>query len=79
MPFISFKGISQVYLLKISITHNKKQIPLLNLLINCVSAKSKFRLCNSSANSLFDIFPFLIPLPEVDLSASEVHFLSKEL
>ena len=67
------------------ITHNKKRIPLLNLLIDCISARSgpqvlsikgectflfiKFSdgLCNSSANSLFQIFSFLI-LPEVFLS-----------
>ena len=40
MPFLSFKGITQAYLLKISITHNKKQITLLDLLINCISARS---------------------------------------
>ena len=71
-----------MYLLKISIAHNKKRIPLLNVLINYVSAKSvsqissikgecaflfsKFLitgLCNSSANSLFQIFSFLtVPL-----------------
>ena len=68
------------------ITHNKKRIPLLNLLIDCISARSgpqvlsikgectflfiKFPdgLCNSSANSLFQIFSFLILLPEVFLS-----------
>ena len=32
MPFLSFKGITHAYLLKISITQNKKQIPLLNVL-----------------------------------------------
>ena len=65
-----------------SITHNKKRIPLLNLLINCIFARSApqmlpikgectfhflnfliIGLCNSSANSLFEIFSFLIPLP----------------
>ena len=60
-------------LLKISITYNKKQIPLLNLLINWVLARSAPQilsrndeysflflknLCNSSANSLFGIFSF---------------------
>ena len=73
-----------------SITHTKKQIPLLNLLIDCISAKSApqilsikgdciflflnflvIGLCNSSANSLFEIFLFLILLPE--------DFLSKNL
>ena len=39
-PFLSFKGTTQAYLLKISITHNKNVNPLLNLLINCISAKS---------------------------------------
>ena len=29
-----------MYLLKISITHNKKRIPLLNLLVNYISARS---------------------------------------
>ena len=40
IPFLSFKGITYVYLLKISITHNKKRITLLDLLINCISARS---------------------------------------
>ena len=33
-------------------------------------------LCNSSANSLFEIFPFLIALPEADLSARAADYLS---
>ena len=76
-----------MYLLKISIKNNKKRIPLLHLLINCISARSATQilsikdecaflfpnfpligLCNSSANFLFGIFSFLIPLPEVFLS-----------
>ena len=54
-----------------SITHNKKQIPLLNLLYNyksVSSAPSNFLLivfCNSLANSLVDIFSFLTVPPEV--------------
>ena len=57
-----------------SITHNKNLNPLFNLLINCISTRSApqtlsikvqcsfliIRLCNSSANSLFQIFSFLI-------------------
>ena len=55
-------------------------MPFLYLLINCISARTApqilspkgecisnfliIGLCNSSANSLFEIFPFLIPLPE---------------
>ena len=87
IPFLSLKGITNVYLLKISITHNKKRIPWLNLLINCISARSipqilyitnKYTfpfwnfliiyLSNSSVDSSFEIFIFLIPLPEADLS-----------
>ena len=87
IPFLSFKGIAQAYLPEISITHNKKRIPLLNLLIYCISARSApqilfikdectflflnfliIDLCNSSANSLFDIFSFLIGPAEVFLS-----------
>ena len=49
IPFLSFKGITHAYLLKISITQNKNWI-LKELLIGY---------CNSSANSLFDIFSFL--------------------
>ena len=38
--FFFFKGIAQVYLLKISITLDKKRIPSLNLLINYISTRS---------------------------------------
>ena len=70
-----------------SVPQNTKQIPLLNLLMNCISARSAleilsikdvytFRflnfqiigLCNSSTNSLYEIFSFLIPLPGIILS-----------
>ena len=37
-PFLSFKGTTQGYLLKISIIHSKNLNPLLNLLINYISA-----------------------------------------
>ena len=68
-------------------THSKKQIPLLKLLINCISVRSAPKvlsikgqctflfknfpiigLFSSSANSLFEIFSFLMPLPEAFLS-----------
>ena len=73
--------------MKISITHNKTQILLSNLLINCISVRSApqilplkdectclvlnlltIGLCNSSANSLFEILSFLTVAPEVLLS-----------
>ena len=38
--FLSFKRTTLGYLLKISIAHNKKHIPSLNLPNNCISAKS---------------------------------------
>ena len=79
--FLSFKGITISYLLKIPVTHMTTINPLLNLLINCISSRSapqilsikdgctflswKFiiiGLCNSSSNSLFEIFLFSIPL-----------------
>ena len=40
MPFLLFKGITHTYLLKVSMTHNKNLMLLLNLLVNCISAKS---------------------------------------
>ena len=67
-----------------SITHNKNLNPILNLLINCISARTApqilsikvectflffnfliIGLCNSSANSLLEIFSYLTVLPEV--------------
>ena len=39
IPFLSLKGTTQVYLLKILITHNKQQSSLSNLLKSCISAK----------------------------------------
>ena len=75
---------THVYLKKISLTHIKKKIPLLNLLFNSMLIRSApqilsikdeytFRflqfliigLCNSSANSLFEIFSFPKPLSQV--------------
>ena len=40
MSFFYFKGTTHAYLLKISITHNEKQIWLLYSLISCISARS---------------------------------------
>ena len=40
LPFLSLKGMTQVYLLKKSIAHNKYLIPLLYLLNDCISVKS---------------------------------------
>ena len=43
--FLSFKRTTQTYLLKISVKHNKNLNSLLNLLINCISAKSAPKYC----------------------------------
>ena len=60
MPFLSFKRITHVYLLKISITHNKKRIPLLNLLINCISEKSAPQILSIKGDCTFLFLNFLI-------------------
>ena len=46
-PFLSFKGITHVYLLKISIALNKKRTLLLNLLISCLSARSALQMLST--------------------------------
>ena len=60
MPFLSFKGTTQAYLLKISITHNKNLNPLLNVLINYISAKSAPRILSLNAEYTFLFLNFLI-------------------
>ena len=69
--------------MKISITRNKKRIPLWNLLINWVSAPQILSilnilvigLCNSSANSLLDIIPFLtVPLAKLFARVAEFFY-----
>ena len=53
-PFLSFKETTQAYLLKISITHNKNQTPLLNLLINGISAKSAAQILSLNIEYTFN-------------------------
>ena len=60
MPFLSFKGTTQAYLLKISITHNKNLNPLLNVLINYISAKSAPQILSLNAEYTFLFLNFLI-------------------
>ena len=60
MPFLSFKRITQAYLLKISIAHNKNQNPLLNLLKNCISAKSTPQILSLSEEYTFLFLNFII-------------------
>ena len=40
IPTLFFEGTTHVYLLKKSIIHNKNWKPLLNVIINCISARS---------------------------------------
>ena len=73
-----------------SIAPNKNLNPLSNLLINCISARSSpetlsrkvectFLFSNflNTGLSILQIISFLTVSPEVDLSTSEVDFLSK--
>ena len=59
-PFLSFKGTTQAFLLKISITCNKNLNPLLNLLINCISAKSAPQILSLNVEYTFLFLNFLI-------------------
>ena len=60
MPFLSFKGTTLAYLLKISITHNKNLNPLLNLLNNYISAKSTPQILSLNDEYTFLFLNFLI-------------------
>ena len=60
LPFLFFKGIMHACLLKISITHNKKQISLLNLLINCISTRSVPKILSMKGDCTFLFFNILI-------------------
>ena len=60
IPFLLFKGITHASLLKISITHNEKQIPLLNLLTNCLLARSAPQILSIKDEYTFHFSNFLI-------------------
>ena len=60
MPFLSFKEITQAYLLKISISRNKNLNPLLNLLNSCISAKSTPQILSLNEEYTFLLLSFLI-------------------
>ena len=53
-----------------SITHNKKRIPLLNLLINCISARLAPKLLSIKGDCTFLFSNFLI----IDLCNSSASF-----
>ena len=69
--FLSFKDITHAYLPKISITHNKKRIPLLNLLINWISAKSAPQILSIKSECTFPFSNF----PVIDLRYSSANSL----
>ena len=52
-PFLSFKGIIYASLLWISITQNKNLNPSLNLLNNCISAKSALQILSRKSECTF--------------------------
>ena len=60
MSFLSFKGITQAYLLKMSIAHNQNLNPLSNLLNNCISAKSTPQILSLNEEYTFLFLNFLI-------------------
>ena len=60
MHFLSFKGVTQAYLLKLSITYNKNLNPLLNLLNNCIYAKSTPQILSLNKEYTFLLLNFLI-------------------
>ena len=60
MPFLSFKGITHAYLLKMSITHNKKRIPLLSLINTCIMARSALQILSLKEEYTFCFLNFLI-------------------
>ena len=60
MPFLSFKGINHAYLLKRSVIHTKKRIILLNLLINCISARLAGQILSIEVEYTFCVSNFLI-------------------
>ena len=60
ITFLSFKGTTQAYLPKISITHNKNLIPLFYLLNNCISAKSAPQKLSLNVEYTFIFSNFLI-------------------
>ena len=60
MPSLSFKGINQAYLLKISKAHNENLNPLLNLLNGYVSAKFTPQILSLNEKYTFLFLNFLI-------------------
>ena len=60
MPFLSFKGVTHAYLLKISIAHNKNLNPLLNLSFNCISPTSTPQILSIKGECTFLLLKFLL-------------------
>ena len=57
---LSFKGITHAYLLQISITHNKKLLPLLSLFINYISVRSALQILSIKDECVFRFSNVLI-------------------
>lgn len=60
IPFLTFKGTTDAFLLKISMTHNENRNPLLCLLIICISARSAPRIFSLKDQYTFRFPDFLI-------------------
>ena len=57
---LSFKGITHAYLLQISVTHNKKLLPLLSLFINYISVRSALQILSIKDECVFRFSNVLI-------------------
>ena len=94
IPFLSFNGTTNAYLLNKFIAHKRYLIPLFFLLNDCMSAKSTphilslnceytFLLLNfvitSLCNSCAKIVLFFVPLPEVVFFCRVEQLLSQKI
>ena len=59
-PFLSFNGTTKTYLENKSIAHKRYLIPLLYLLINCISAKSTLQILSLKEEYTFLFSNFLL-------------------
>ena len=74
IPFLSFKWTTQAHLLKIINKACKKRIPLLNVLNNCISAKSAPKILSIKDECTFCFLNFVI----IDLRNSLANCLFSE-
>ena len=59
IPFLSFKGMTHLYLLNILITRHKTRNRLLNFFINCISERSALQILCLKDEYVFRFLDFL--------------------